>query len=374
MRIPKPNFLHSVPLSVCVLFLCFCSTRAQSSAVEPLVCISDGCIRGTTRIDHGNRTYSAYLGIPYAKPPVRELRFANPVPNDLWDGIYDASKEKDICAQKIVTLILGSEDCLYLNVFVPEYNTFDNGGLLPVMLYIHGGSFSRGAAFIATRDPVRLMTTRRVIVVTIQYRLGALGFLSTGDLSAPGNFGMKDQVLAMRWVQRNIRAFRGDPQLITIFGESAGGASVQYHMISRMSRGLFQRAISMSGSALSLWGVPAMISESWFLYPMVGSIKQHLANRKPQPTSVYSFEFKGCQSHSARNTNTTTDYGLTHEDEMIYIFRAPLFFPNDFPVGSPEAEMSRQWIKYLIDFAATRSADEEMFKFWSDYYKTGGSY
>ncbi|XP_035787947.1 venom carboxylesterase-6-like [Anopheles albimanus] len=150
----------------------------------------------------------------------------------------------------------GTEDCLYLNVFVTQRSTFDNAGLLPVMFYIHGGAFSRGAASTATRDPVRLMTTRRVIVVTIQYRLGVLGFLSTGDLSASGNFGMKDQVLALRWVQKNIRAFGGDPQLVTIFGESAGGASVQYHMLSPVSRGLFQRAISMSGSALSLWSVP----------------------------------------------------------------------------------------------------------------------
>ncbi|XP_050094007.1 juvenile hormone esterase-like [Anopheles aquasalis] len=554
MRIPKDSFLDTVSLTI------------------PSVCIGDGCIRGTTRIDNENRTYSAYLGIPYAKPPVRELRFANPVPNDPWDGTYDASMEKDSCTQKIITLVLGSEDCLYLNVFVPQLTTFENTGLLPVMLYIHGGAFSRGAAITATRDPVRLMSTRRVIVVTIQYRLGVLGFLSTGDLSASGNFGMKDQVLAMRWVQKNIRTFGGDPQLVTIFGESAGGASVQYHMLSPMSRGLFKRAISMSGSALSLWSVPMvnpletarkqakavgimdadtlstaelinklrttpalslvnvtdklneptdisltvyrptiepreasepflvedprdiwnrgdykgvpwltgaiptdgsiavqnvlrrnltdtintqfisllprilsskiitrpmiralrqrfyqnvtagqwisedlyeqatqLISESWFLYPMVGSIKQHLANRKPQPTSVYSFEFKGRQSHSSRNTNSTMDYGLTHDDEMIYIFRAPLFFPVDFPVGSPEAEMSRQWIKHLIDFASTRSAgkvgscigqscsvvrfrnsnsrngnpvsrtitsglDEEMFKFWSNYYKSGGSY
>ncbi|XP_049542708.1 juvenile hormone esterase-like [Anopheles darlingi] len=229
------------------------------AAVQPLVCISDGCMKGTTRMDNENRTYSAYLGIPYAKPPVRELRFANPVPNDPWNGTYDATSAKIFCPQQILqALYYGLEDCLYLNVFVPEYNTFDNAGLLPVMLYIHGGAFSRGAANEFTRDPVRLMTTQRVIVVTIQYRLGALGFLSTGDLSAPGNFGMKDQVLAMRWVQRNIRAFRGDPQLITIFGESAGGASVQYHMISPMSRGLFQRAITMSGSAFSLWGVPAV--------------------------------------------------------------------------------------------------------------------
>ena len=120
----------------------------------------------------------------------------------------------------------------------------------PVIIWIHGGSFSRGSA--AEYDPDYLLD-EDIVLVTIQYRLGMFGFLSTETAAAPGNYGMLDQVAAMQWVKQNIEAFSGDPGSITIMGQQAGGASVHYHMLSPITRGLFKRAVSMSGTALCWW-------------------------------------------------------------------------------------------------------------------------
>uniref|UniRef100_A0A182KD03 carboxylesterase n=1 Tax=Anopheles christyi TaxID=43041 RepID=A0A182KD03_9DIPT len=233
--------------------------EAEPYQTEPVVCISDGCLRGTVRQSSVGVSYPAFLGIPYAKPPIGKLRFANPQPNGPWRGKYDATKAKDACIQFVTffptTPLFGTEDCLYLNVFVPVLELRD-AAALPVMMYIHGGAYSAGSAQTELRDPARFMSSRQVIVVTIQYRLGVFGFFSTGDSAAPGNFGMKDQVLALRWIRKNIRAFGGDPERVTIFGDSSGGASVQFHLLSPLSRGLFHRAVSISGSAVSLWSVP----------------------------------------------------------------------------------------------------------------------
>uniref|UniRef100_A0A182WL96 Carboxylesterase type B domain-containing protein n=1 Tax=Anopheles minimus TaxID=112268 RepID=A0A182WL96_9DIPT len=487
----------------------------------------------------------------------------NPEPNEPWEGTYDATRPKNACIQKIVLVptapMFGVEDCLYLNVFAPVLDA-RHSKLLPVMIYIHGGSFSYGSAQPEQRDPSRFMSSRKVIVVTFQYRLGVLGFLSTGDGSASGNYGLKDQVMVLRWVKKNIQAFGGDPNQVTIFGESAGGVCTQLHMLSPLSTGLFHRAVSMSGSALASWSVPmenplqlarnhaealgianveelptaelveqmrdvdaadlitstellklwdihpsslyrpvvepeetpgafltedprvawrrgdyasvpwltgsiprdgsyvsqtiyrnhsliedfnekfvtllpymlgtritenklarlrkrflkktspakwvtkdnydeitALMSEAWFLYPMVRSIKQHLANRKRTPTSVYSFQFRGQYSFSMLFTGTDKPYGLTHPDDIIYLFEMPQLFP-DFPARSPEEEMSKLWVKFFVDFATnelagtdgtcygkkceivtfsntynpyfpvsrsiTQGFDEEMYKFW----------
>lgn len=124
------------------------------------------------------------------------------------------------------------------------------------MVFIHGGGYLAGSSHPDQFGPERFMDTRQVILVTFQYRLGAFGFLSTNDLAAPGNYGLKDQSLALGWVQRNIRAFDGAPDEVTLFGQSSGGSSVQLHMMSPLSKGLFGRAISMSGSALARWNDP----------------------------------------------------------------------------------------------------------------------
>lgn len=146
--------------------------------------------------------------------------------------------------------VRGSEDCLVLNVFTPSASQ-QQDELYPVLVYIHEGAFTEGDA---TASPDRLVS-RGIVVVTIQYRVGVLGFLSSGDAHLPGNLGLLDQQLALKWIQQNIHEFCGDRDRVTLSGLSAGGASVTLHMVSPGSRGLFQRAIASSGVFLNPWVV-----------------------------------------------------------------------------------------------------------------------
>ncbi|CAL8369708.1 unnamed protein product [Lota lota] len=239
----------------CMLCLSACAEETQGPVVESKL----GALRGQYIGVKGQEAdIQAYLGVPFAKPPVGQLRLAPPQPADGWEGVRDATKQPFICLQPKAFLegllqFLGmhaelpdvSEDCLYLNIYAPA--SAAPGTDLPVMVWIHGGGFTGGSASIF--DASGLAAYQNVVVVAIQYRLGLLGFLSTGDGTIPGNLGLLDQVEALRWVQRNIRAFGGDPDLVTIFGESAGGVSVSLLAISPLSAGLFQRAIAQSGTA-----------------------------------------------------------------------------------------------------------------------------
>ncbi|XP_050074223.1 juvenile hormone esterase-like [Anopheles maculipalpis] len=225
------------------------------------VCIDDGCLGGTYRKGMAGEDFEAFLGIPFAKPPVGELRFADPVRNDPYtDQLYNASYERSMCLQRNDLLpnppVTGSEDCLYLNVYRPKGCTDSTSSNLPVIVYIHGGGFFSGTGSPLVVGPEYIMDTKRAILVAIQYRLGVLGFLSTGDSAAPGNAGLKDQTLALQWVKQNIAKFGGNDQLITIVGQSAGATSVHMHLISPLSRGLFHRAIMMSGNSLVPWNIP----------------------------------------------------------------------------------------------------------------------
>ncbi|KAK7476538.1 hypothetical protein BaRGS_00032218 [Batillaria attramentaria] len=186
-------------------------------------------------VSGGTASFYGYPSIPYALPPVGERRFAKPQPHPgPGEGrVFDASSLGFICPQ-----LMGE---------------FLRGAPHSVMVWIHGGYFTSGDAGFYT--PGQLVTEGDVIVVVIQYRLGILGFLSTGDGVSPGNYGLFDQNMAIRWVKDNIRAFGGDPDSITIFGESAGSASVGYHVLSPKSRELFSRAILQSGSPLSSWSL-----------------------------------------------------------------------------------------------------------------------
>ncbi|XP_031421249.1 carboxylesterase 5A-like [Clupea harengus] len=209
-------------------------------------------VRGKTTLVH------AYLSVPFAQPPVGNLRLAPPQPVQGWEGIRDATQMPPMCLQDrqlsedllgmagmIVDIPEVSEDCLYLNVYTPAQPAQD--AMLPVMVWIHGGGFSLGSASMT--DGSVLAAYQNVVVVVIQYRLGILGFFSTGDENAPGNTGLLDQVAALQWVQENIHSFGGDPSSVTIFGESAGGVSVSLLVLSPLSTGLFHRAIAESGTA-----------------------------------------------------------------------------------------------------------------------------
>ncbi|XP_042215681.1 juvenile hormone esterase-like [Homarus americanus] len=215
--------------------------------------ISQGRISGEQKHTDDGHVYYAFKGIPYAQPPVGELRFRDPVPLEQWSGVRDGSKSPPKCPQVPFSFnasheVEGKEDCLYLNVFTPQFETAS----LPVMVLIHGGAFLAGD--MAFFHPMPLIT-RGVIVVTIHYRLGVLGFLSTEDEVLPGNLGLKDQTLALQWVQNNIMYLGGDPNRVTIFGGNTGAASVHFQMLTPFAKGLFSRAIMQSGSALAPWAM-----------------------------------------------------------------------------------------------------------------------
>lgn len=207
----------------------------------------------------------AFLGIPYAAPPVGELRWKTPQPPAVWKGLREATHYGSRCFQGRVYRDMmfqdagPSEDCLYLNVYTPA--NIRLGRKLPVMFWIHGGGYSGGSASEPRHDGDHL-PTKGVVLVTINYRLGVMGFLAAEDLAkenggSAGNYGLMDMVAALRWVHNNIAQFGGDPRNVTLFGESAGSYAVSTLMAAAPARGLFAKAIGESGGALKL-GEPGM--------------------------------------------------------------------------------------------------------------------
>lgn len=219
---------------------------------DAVVQIDTGKVRGSMNPQAGTRTFQ---GIPYAAPPVGEFRWAPPAPAKPWQGVRDATKPGSTCPQKAgITNRFSStnEDCLFLNVTTPSNPT--TTGDLPVMVWIHGGSMRTGAG--SKYGAAKLVTQgdSPVIVVTLNYRLGALGYLPHEALRSggeSGNWGYMDQQAALKWVQRNIAAFGGDPGRVTIFGESAGGQSVCTQMAVPSSNGLYRAAIMQSGPCMA---------------------------------------------------------------------------------------------------------------------------
>lgn len=218
----------------------------------PIAVTDRGPVRGLD-----TATTRQFRGIPYAAAPVGDLRWRPPEPHARWHGPLDATQFRPHCAQ-LATPFGGastSEDCLFLNIYAPRET--HPRSRLPVMVWIHGGGFIVGQGEVF--DPTRMVETGHVIVVTINYRLGELGFLAHPALTAEspdhasGNYNLMDQQAALAWVQRNIAAFGGDPDRVTIFGESAGGLSVHAQLISPLTTHMFAGAISESGGyALAL--------------------------------------------------------------------------------------------------------------------------
>ena len=205
----------------------------------------------------------AFLGIPYAAPPVDQLRWRPPVPAAKWKGVRPATEFGSHCMQPTIyaDMIFRdpgiSEDCLTLNIWTPAK---DKKAKLPVMVWVYGGGFLAGGTSEARQDGAQL-ASNGVIVVTMNYRLGIFGFFAHPDLAAEsdhnasGNYGLMDQTAALRWVQENIAPFGGDPNNVTLFGESAGAFSVSAQMASPLAKGLFQKAIGESGAAFSSSGL-----------------------------------------------------------------------------------------------------------------------
>ncbi|XP_073660016.1 neuroligin-1 isoform X4 [Tursiops truncatus] len=268
-------------LTLCVLGCLLQAAHVLSQKLDdgdPLVTTNFGKIRGIKK-ELNNEILGPviqFLGIPYAAPPTGEHRFQPPEPPSPWSDIRNATQFAPVCPQNIIDGRLPevmlpvwftnnldvvssyvqdqSEDCLYLNIYVPtEDDIRDSGGPKPVMVYIHGGSYMEGTGNLY--DGSVLASYGNVIVITVNYRLGVLGFLSTGDQAAKGNYGLLDLIQALRWTSENIGFFGGDPLRITVFGSGAGGSCVNLLTLSHYSEGLFQRAIAQSGTALSSWAV-----------------------------------------------------------------------------------------------------------------------
>ncbi|XP_072474661.1 cholinesterase isoform X1 [Notamacropus eugenii] len=255
----------SVPILflLCVLLLCTLIKKSETEE-DVIITTKKGKIRGLQLQVLGG-TVMAFLGIPYGEPPIGQLRFQKPRPRSKWADIWEATKYPNSCYQNIDDSFPGfpgsemwnpntelSEDCLYLNVWVPVPKPKN----ATVMVWIYGGSFQSGTSSLHVYDGKFLARVERVIVVSMNYRVGALGFLALpGNSEAPGNMGLFDQQLALQWVQENIAAFGGNSKSVTLFGESAGAASVSFHLLSPKSHSLFTRAILQSGSANAPWAV-----------------------------------------------------------------------------------------------------------------------
>ncbi|XP_073812386.1 cricklet [Musca autumnalis] len=228
------------------------SLRMASQLVK--VQVKQGIVVGQQKQLPNGNLYETFHGIPYAVPPVGPLRFKSPVPLEKFDvSELECLKERDICHQRdaITAEIAGSENCLFLNIYAPK-NTTSTSSPLPVMVWIHGGGFWFGHGNSDVYLPLSLLQ-EDVIVVTLNYRLGALGFLSLPEEGIWGNAGLKDQRLALQWIQENITQFYGDPNNVTLFGESAGAASVHLHMYSNHANKLFHKAIMQSGTGNMEW-------------------------------------------------------------------------------------------------------------------------
>lgn len=243
-----------------------CATVPQEESVggQDRIQTQSGLVTGVP-----TDTGMVYRGLPYAAPPVGQRRWRSPEAPNPWSGVRVASEFGAPCAQaplrgRTQISSISREDCLYLNVWTPENSAAER---LPVMVWIHGGAFENGMGTSPTYDGAGL-AAKGVVVVTINYRLGVFGFLAHPELAAEsahgssGNYGLEDQLAALRWVQGNIAAFGGDPDNVTIFGQSAGGASVRALISSPQSMGLFDRAIIQSGASVSgLSAIPTSQAE-----------------------------------------------------------------------------------------------------------------
>ncbi|XP_074484614.1 bile salt-activated lipase-like [Sebastes fasciatus] len=242
-----------------LLVLMFSVALNSSSAAKlGVVQTEGGQVEGKSHRMGLFRTVDVFKGVPFADVPGK---WEKPKPHPGWSGVLKALQYRERCLQ--VTLLQtktqGSEDCLYLNVFVPQGRKLSTN--LPVMVYLFGGAFLLGAsndvAILGDSlyDGKELADRGDVIVVTVNYRVGTMGFLSSGDARLPGNYGLWDQHAALVWVRRNIAAFGGNADNITVFGQSAGAASTSFQMLSPYSKGLFRRAITQGGVALTPWAL-----------------------------------------------------------------------------------------------------------------------
>lgn len=307
-----------------VLALLLIGSAAAEAGVPVDVVTIQGVLRGTAF-----EGYSSFLGVPFAAPPVGVLRWALPQPPESWTGIRDATQFGNVCPQPATnaagqTVLIGDEDCLYLNIYVP-----DGAAAAPVMLFIHGGSGIEGSGKFFDGSPIALQGG--AVVVTINYRLGALGQLAHPALSADapyhasGNYSLADQQAALAWVKANIAAFGGDAGNVTLFGESAGGIGVCMNVVSPASAGLFAKGIIESGPCLTpLPSLSAAEASGEAFAATVGCPDQSSACLRALPVAAL------LDPKIAANAALTGGWGFTQDGVLLPLQVADAFAGGNF--------------------------------------------
>jgi len=243
----KKSFVIYSVLTICLVVIGFATGSPLNESGTEIVKIDTGLVSGFQQDD-----LHVFLGIPFAAPPVGDLRWRPPEPVQPREEIKETTEFAPACPQPLSAdpNLIMSEDCLYLNVWTPAKNTDEK---LPVMVFLYGGAFGKIAGSMSLYNGTAL-AENGVVVVTPNYRVGALGFLAHPELdnesahNSSGNYGLLDQIAALEWVQRNIGSFGGDPSKVTIFGQSAGGESILIHLANPKTKGLYQQAIIESGT------------------------------------------------------------------------------------------------------------------------------
>jgi len=282
--------------------------------------------RSSSSSSHVNQTkVDAYFAVPFASPPLGALRYEKPAPPSSWSGLLNATTPALGCIPEYRQApdwnTTASEDCLYLNVYTPHGST--ENSMLPVMFIIHGGGYVLGSAspYYNVTDMGAKFVSKGLVVISIQYRLGFLGFATTGNNALPGNLGYWDQLAALKYVKENVKAFGGDPSRITLFGYSAGGSSVSALGLSPYSRDLFAQSIQMSGSVFALWTTDSRVinatSQLTSLLNCTTSAKDCLRNKTID------------QVYDQIDIMNPTRYDLNFIKFGPYIDRD--FFPADYP-------------------------------------------
>ncbi|KAI4896971.1 hypothetical protein NFI96_024762 [Prochilodus magdalenae] len=346
MKSAEPWFGDTMVGSCISVSLCLLLALALQPALgwdELVVPTSKGKVRGVKLSVPGSTgSVVAFLGIPYAKPPLGTLRFSRPEPAEAWSGEWDATHFSNSCWQYVDTTFPGfagsemwnpntkmSEDCLYLNVWTPFRRVQDpDQPLVPVMVWIYGGGFSTGTASLDTYDGLYLSQSEQVVVVSMNYRLGPLGFLSLpGSEGVKGNAALFDQRLALSWVAENIAAFGGDPSSVTLFGESAGAGSVGHHVLSVGSHSFFRRAILQSGTPNAVWAA-VEAAEAW-------NRSLTLAQLLDCPLGPSSDEVLACLRSADPEKMVALQYKVIRDPMMISIPFSPTV-DGDFLLDMPD--------------------------------------
>ena len=281
------------------------------------VTTAEGPVIGGFLTTVSGRTIRSFQGIPYAAPPVGVLRLASPVPAQVRESLYDAGSLGPACPQGPGPYEVPegqSEDCLFLNIYSP----LEVASPLPVLVYLHGGSLTRGSGGTYFHGPEILLDSRDIVMVTINYRLGPLGLLTLESPELVGNQALRDQALALAWVRDNIQSFGGDPGQVTLAGQSAGAFSVGTHMVSPPSFNLFHRAVAMSGSPVRITGTDTTLA------PGSGRrVALDLANHLNCSTSLGDAALVACLREKPLQDILASDWIFSHPNTGALQTRKP---------------------------------------------------